>query len=624
MKADPFQIGDVLKDPKRFIVPIYQRTYTWTKARQWERFFDSLETKARERLTGVSTPFPHYMGALLLSPRGKYTFGTIPVYDVVDGQQRLTTFLIFLAAVRDLAKELGALGLAEQLATFLLNADSPLMADKKTERYKLQATTYDRALSRDLVDLSISEIREKYATAFYKKGTIRENAPLPLQAWWYFRNESAAFAKEEGEASTTERLSALSAALVEEFRVIVITLDDTDDAQVIFETLNSGGEPLAAMDLVRNDVFHRAMRSKEDPDALMERRWSVFEDVFWKQETIQGRVRKPRIDFFLAHTLAAETGKETLLTELYARYKAFVAGRAFPSVDAELTTLVKHSPTYRALVTPEPQGPLAEIARQLNVFDVSTAFPLVFVVAASDVDEGVVAAMYRLISSYIVRRALCGLTPKAYNTTFLRIAAHLRTEGVSLASLVTAFLDSKGDTVKFPTDNELRIAISTRGQYGAMPTPRLKYILEELEKASRDHFDESLGLRGDLTIEHVLPNEWAQYWPLRDGSMAPAEYAVAADDQRRAQIATRQIIKHSLGNLTLLTTSGNPRLGNLPYTVSDPTLGLSKREALRTSLLKMNQEIATREQWDEESIAHRADLLSERAIYLWPYPASML
>ena len=83
----------------------------------------------------------------------------------------------------------------------------------------------------------------------------------------------------------------------EDFRVIVITLDDTDDAQVIFETLNSGGEPLAAMDLVRNDVFHRAIRRDEDPEELMAKRWSVFENPFWKQEAIQGRIRKPRIDF---------------------------------------------------------------------------------------------------------------------------------------------------------------------------------------------------------------------------------------------------------------------------------------------------------------------------------------
>ena len=101
MKADPFQIGDVLKDARRFIVPIYQRTYAWSRKRQLDKDFDAIESKARERLAGAATSYPHYMGAILLSPRGRFTFGEIPVFDIVDGQQRLSTYQLFLAALRD-------------------------------------------------------------------------------------------------------------------------------------------------------------------------------------------------------------------------------------------------------------------------------------------------------------------------------------------------------------------------------------------------------------------------------------------------------------------------------------------------------------------------------------------
>jgi hypothetical protein len=256
MKADPFQIGNVLKDPKRFIVPIYQRTYAWTRERQLEKLFDSIEAKARERLTGASPAYPHYMGALLLSPRGKYTFGSIPVLDVVDGQQRLTTYQIFIAALRDVARSIPNVPLSEQLTPFLLNTDSRLMKDPKVERFKLQASRYDRSLFHDIVDLDRAALRKKHPSAFFKNGKIRDSdAPLPLRAWWYFRDEAESFVNEGGDADRSNRLTALSAALLEDFRVIVITLDEADDAQVIFETLNSGGEPLAAMDLVRNDCF---------------------------------------------------------------------------------------------------------------------------------------------------------------------------------------------------------------------------------------------------------------------------------------------------------------------------------------------------------------------------------
>jgi hypothetical protein len=85
-------------------------------------------------------------------------------------------------------------------------------------------------------------------------------------------------------------------------------------------------------------------------------------------------------------------------------------------------------------------------------------------------------------------------------------------------------------------------------------------------------------------------------------------------------IAAREALKNSIGNLTLLTPSGNPRLGNRPFTVADPELGLSKREALRTSLLKMNHEIAENPEWGEEQIRARADLLAGRVFKLWPAP----
>ena len=620
MKADPFQVGDVLKDPKRFIVPIYQRTYSWTKGRQLERLFDSIEDKARERMAGTQTAFPHYMGAILLSPRGKFTFGTIQIYDVVDGQQRLTTYQLLLAALRDLATELKATTLSDQLSTFLLNADTPLMKDSKIERYKLQASTYDRALSRDLIDLNQGGLKAKYPDVFYKNGNLRDQAPLPLCAWWYFRAEAKAFIDENDGAEAIARLGALAAAVLEDFRVIVITLDDTDDAQVIFETLNSGGEPLAAMDLVRNDVFHRSIRRDEDPDRLMENRWSVFEHPFWKQETTQGRIKKPRIDFFLAHTLAATTGKEVLLTELYARYKAFVADQHFPTVDAELDSLVRHVPTYQTLVSQVGSGALVALARQLNVFDMSTAYPLVFVIAEGARDDEVAANLYALVSSYVIRRALCGLTAKAYNNTFLRVAAVLRAQGVSQDGFASAFADTEGDTARFPTDDDLRVAIRSRPQYKAMPAPRLAYILGQLEHAMRDKFDETTGLRDDLTIEHILPDKWAEHWLLADGSRAPLDYLVSVDDPRHAAIANRQIIKHTLGNLTLLTPSGNPRLGNLPFTVPDTGVGMSKCEAFKASLLKMNKGIASETVWAENQIQARADLLAAYAIRLWPYP----
>ena len=608
MKADPFQIGDVLKNARRFVVPIYQRTYAWKIKPHLETFFDQVEAKAEERLQGGSH-FPHYMGALLVIPRGAYAFGRIEVLDVVDGQQRLTTFELFLAALRDLARSMGEAQTAELLGSLLANPEGPQLQEG-IERYKLYPTAYDRKLYCDLVDLDHTHLREKYADEFYKNGKVLESARLPLRAWGFLREEAEAFIAGGEGNDHAKRLNALLAAVLESFRVIIITLDEHDDAQVIFETLNAGGEPLAAMDLVRNDVFHRAARAGEDVEALMESRWGAFEDPFWKQIGVRGRIKKPRIDFFLNDTLAAETGKEILLSELYAYYKNFVVGRKFPSVDAELATLLKHAPTYRQLAEHMGDDPLANLGRELAVFDTTTAYPLVFVIEASEAQDSEKADLYRLIVSYVIRRTLCGLQAKKYNDVFPRIAAQLRAEGVSLANGAKAFAALDGVTMRFPTDADLRDAVLTRRQYGMIQQHRLRYIICELERAARDKYDEATELPDDLTIEHILPDVWPEHWQLPDGSKAATDLMTGMSETQLKFIKEREALKHTLGNLTLLSDARNPSLGNLGF--------VTKREKFKKSLLKLNQKIAEQPDWNETYIGVRAKWLADLAVKVWP------
>jgi hypothetical protein len=204
LRADPFQIGDVLKNSKRFVVPIYQRTYAWKIKPHLESFFDQVEAKAAERLNG-NGHFPHYMGAVLVIPRGAYSFGRMEVLDVVDGQQRLTTFQIFLAALRDLARTLGQSQTADLLGSLLLNPEGPQLHER-IERYKLYPTAYDRKLYCDLIDLDWDGLRKKYPDAFlYPKqltssfASSATNSILPvamislsfLRKWFFCSSSSA-------------------------------------------------------------------------------------------------------------------------------------------------------------------------------------------------------------------------------------------------------------------------------------------------------------------------------------------------------------------------------------------------------------------------------------------------
>jgi Protein of unknown function DUF262/Protein of unknown function (DUF1524) len=617
MDARPLNIVTVLQDPKRFVVPVYQRTYEWTIDKQIEPFFAQVEAKAEQRLTGTGQQLPHYMGALLLMPRGTHAFGTLPVFDVVDGQQRLTTFQIFLSALKDLASSLGQDAIADQIKPYILNTAQALMRNEREERYKLYTTAFDRALFCDLVDRSHADLLALYPQHFYQNGNIRKGeAPKPLRAYCYLREEAEAFVTDATGGDAAAKLGALASALLEDMRVIVITLGAEDDAQVIFETLNSGGEPLAAMDLVRNDVFHRAVRIGEDVERLMEERWRTFEDPFWKLEVSQGRLNKPRIDFFLAHTLAAETGKEILLSELYARYKSFVTDRAFPNVDSELQALIRHAPTYRVLSQPSGDSALAKLARRLQAFEVSTAFPLIFVVANSDAPDSEKSALYELIASYIIRRAICeGLSSKNYNNTFIRVAGQLRSNGVNCASFAAAFADNDKPAVRFPGNAEVTGAILRHRQYGRIPQPRLKWVLSELEFASRTEYDETTGLQANLSIEHVLPDLWTTYWPLPDGNQVQEDKRTGLSPEQLIVVEQRDNAKHTLGNLTLLTPPANTEGLNYAF--------VRKKDRLRTSLLRINQDIAEEPVWDEAAIHRRAERLAALAVRIWPGPKTM-
>ena len=131
-------IGGVFADSKRLVVPIYQRTYEWTPERQIDTLIDYVEAKAEARLATEPARFLHYMGALPLIPRSGFVFGRIPVFDIVDGQQRITTFQIALAALRDLSIERGEQSIADQIRPLLFNIDEASMEDKKAERFKLE------------------------------------------------------------------------------------------------------------------------------------------------------------------------------------------------------------------------------------------------------------------------------------------------------------------------------------------------------------------------------------------------------------------------------------------------------------------------------------------------------
>ena len=508
MKAGPETVRQLLENRQRFCVPIYQRHYVWTREKQWEPFWNDVRTKAIERLNGRERRFSHFMGAVVLEARLSASSRQVLSFQVVDGQQRLTTFQLYLAAARDYAKQAEFEDTVGLIEGYLFNEKQHLMAEPEIERYKVWPTKYDRELFQDIVMAGRSELRKKYGQYFYKgRDKVYEYRTVPklLGAYGYFfdRIKHAVesddleddFAEtietkddevngEDTSSDKTERvemalrLDALWEALIEEFKVVEIRLEEGDDAQVIFETLNERGEPLLAADLVRNNIFHRADARGERAESLFDRYWKDFEDPFWSMFEKQGRYRKERIEFFLSNFIAGKVAGEVTLSKLFSEYKAFVkiqAGKAhggYPSVEAELRDLVDYGKLYKRLLERDESDSLGNFAKLLQPWDVTTVYPLVLRLWIEDelVEDQKKVCLSTLLT-FIVRRAVCGLTTKNYNKFFLSVLRHLEAKGFSGESLTEFLTAQRSESARFPTDGEFEHSWTSAPMYGQRLTP---------------------------------------------------------------------------------------------------------------------------------------------------------
>jgi uncharacterized protein with ParB-like and HNH nuclease domain len=143
VKAGPVTVRELLENRQRFCVPIYQRHYVWTRDKQWEPFWNDIRTKAIERLNGREQRFSHFMGAVVLEARGSVSSRQVTSFQVVDGQQRLTTFQLYLAAARDYAKHAGFEDTVGLIEGYLLNEKEHLMEDPEVDKFKVWPTKYD-------------------------------------------------------------------------------------------------------------------------------------------------------------------------------------------------------------------------------------------------------------------------------------------------------------------------------------------------------------------------------------------------------------------------------------------------------------------------------------------------
>lgn len=629
MKSETITIQNIFQDRRQYCVPFYQRAYVWTLRDQWEQLWDDIRDKAEVRFAkGKVTP--HFLGAVVLDPQPRDGLIGVDVLHIIDGQQRLTTLQFVLGAVLLTLRRAGFENLMSVVTACARNGNPETMRNVAVEIFKVWPTFRDqRAFTLALEANTLDELRKRFPLNFTKTGSLKQvgaDHPPALAALWYFTIcfENWIGADPERKA---DRAEALILAILRDLKIVSILLDPEDDAQVIFETLNGRGAQLHATDLIRNYLFMRADRDGADSQMLYDKQWSPFESAYWAEDQRRGRMKKPRLEWLIHASLQAELHEEIDLSRLYFEYRRFVTQNEEPlPARDQLLTLTKYAQHYKELVAGSGDMPIARFGRRIAPYDITTLHPLALMISTSPATDEEKSEMFGDLVSYLVRRAVCGLTAKNYNNVFIATLRQLHSAGINPGVLRSLMAASTGEASRWPEDAEFRSACLTAPLYfGRVETPKIRAILTELEAFLRTTVRSEEPVLPDLSqldVDHIMPRSWVSHWPLSDGTSATGAETATVEllsrsgmplNDRQKQISDRQAGIATLGNLSLLNLSVNREAQNFVF--------VKKRDLLIANTnLRLNIPLISLPTWDEAAIAKRGEQLADAAVKIWPGP----
>lgn len=598
MRVDKLNLERVFDRTERLEAPLFQRPYVWKLDPNWMAFWDSIQMVAERRLE-AKVVHPHFLGTIVLDQL-KTGLGQLHVRQIIDGQQRLTTLQLALAAARDLCARLNEHRYAKAFEKLTAN-DVPL-SDKPDDIFKVWPTNADQEDFRAVMTARSPAVVKKLDHA------DKNDDWLIPDAYLYFYETFDDWLGPAGTDEFQRRLEVLHGTMREDLHMVVIDLEATDDAQEIFETLNSLGTPLLPADLVKNYLFHRAGHEREDTRKLYEACWQKFdsEKGYWRKEVRQGRLKRPRLDLFLNHFLTLQRRDETIVAQLFSAYKDLVEEKDGTSAAEHLKRFSTYADVYESFEQFPAESREGLFFYRLSELDTTTVFPLLLEVVkryGTDNRDALLQIMSDL-ESFFVRRAVCQLTAKNYNRFVVDLLKELHdADDYSPARVRTFLMRSQADTARWPDDDEFRTSWMTVPFYKRLKK-KTRMILEALELAQYTGKTEKVTIDTKLTIEHLMPKEWNRHWPLAAAEDTP---------EGRDQSERRSALLHTLGNLTLLTKELNPSVSNGPWE--------KKLEAiLKHSALNLNRTLP--KHWDEKAIQDRAAALFKTALKTWPRPES--
>lgn len=565
MKATEANLLKFIRKSSQFVIPIYQRNYSWT-AEQCQQLWSDLLRAGRDEQTNA-----HFIGSIVYVERALSAVTSQEALLVIDGQQRLTTSTLLIAA---LAKHFEDQNLDELLDTF---------SARKLRNYYLLNPDEDGERHYKLI---LSETDKETLLALLK------NAPTPLETSTRIQENLQLF--QSLISQHHDELESICKGLAK-LVIVEVALDRAhDNPQLIFESMNSTGLELSQADLIRNYIL-MGLEPKLQTD-LYKAYWRPMEKGFGQA------AYAVHFDAFMRHYLIAKTGEIPNMRDVYVAFKSYAR-----ALNADIRKLVAdihaYATYYCAMALGAEQDPALKQAfhdlRELKV-DVAYSFLLD---AYHDYQQKRLTAdelcqIVRLVESYVFRRAICALPTNSLNKIFAGLSRTLKKDRY-LESVQAAFL-LLASYRRFPGDEEFQRELKLRDLYNFRSR---SYWLRRLENHGRK---ERVTVE-DYTIEHILP---------QNPELSPEWQAALGTEWQHVQ----QTWLHTLGNLTLTGYNSEYRDHPFAYKRDQVTDRDGNLVGFAHSPLKLNKGLGQVQVWNENAIKARADRLAQEATKVWPAP----
>jgi len=558
MKATEANLLDFIRKSSQFIIRIYQRTYSWTDKECKQLWDDIIRTGLNDEIKA------HFVGSIVYIEKGIYHVSSQSQLLVIDGQQRLTTITLLIAA---LANAIGDQEIAEGFSRRKLRNYYLLNPEEEGEmHFKLILSQTDKnsliSILRDLEKPKDFSIR------------ILENFNL----------------FESLISNRKDDLRIICKGLAKLLVVDIALSRDQDNPQLIFESMNSTGRELSQADLIRNYILMGLEPQLQTE--LYEKYWRPMEIEFGQE------AYGSQFDGFMRHYLTVKTGTIPNLGQVYEAFKEYA--RYSVVEQAGIEKLVSDIRTFSRYfcamaIGLEPENDLKLAFQDLRELKVDVAYPLLLELyhdyKNQILSKGDFLQAIRLVESYVFRRAVCAIPTNSMNKTFNTLTKSLKKE--RYLESIGAYLLLLPSYRRFPRDEEFKKDLQTKDLYKFRSRSYWIRRLENYNRKERVSIDE-------YTIEHIMPqNEnLPSAWKLELGV-----------DWKRIH----GTYLHTLGNLTL--TGYNSEYSDKSF--------IDKRDmknGFKDSPLNLNQGLGQIEQWNEGSIRQRADQLSSLALDVWPAP----